>query len=103
VPVAGVDSTATVQVAVPAALVAHEFVDHSGRDAGVLEPGREGVPAVMWTAELEMAEVGALDGSLVHAAHAVAGQKGSDAGDYKVAASRTSEYQDIWIGARGVG
>jgi hypothetical protein len=46
VPVAGADAAAAVQLAVAAALVAHEFVDHPSRDAGVLQPGREGVSEV---------------------------------------------------------
>jgi hypothetical protein len=38
-PVAGADPTAAVQLAMAAALVAHEFIDHPGGDAGVLQPG----------------------------------------------------------------
>jgi hypothetical protein len=54
VPVAGADPAATVQLAVPA--TAHEFVDHPGRDAVVLQSGREGMPEVMRAAKLEVVE-----------------------------------------------
>jgi hypothetical protein len=46
VPVAGTDPAAAVQLAAAAALVAYQLVNHAGRDAGVLQPGREGVPEV---------------------------------------------------------
>jgi hypothetical protein len=39
-----------------AASVAHEFVDHPRGDAGVLQPGREGVPQVMWAAQLQVVQ-----------------------------------------------
>jgi hypothetical protein len=95
VPIAGAGPAATVQFAVPAALVTHEFVDDPGRDAGVLQPGREGVPEVVGTAELEVVEVGALDGGLVHATDAVSGQHGPGPGGHMVAATRASEHQHI--------
>jgi len=33
--------------------VAHQLVDHPGRDAGVLQPGRERVPEVMQATHLQ--------------------------------------------------
>jgi len=99
VPVAGADPAATIQVAVPAALVAHEFVNDLGWDARILQPGREGMPEVMGAAELEVVEVGALDGGLVHATDAVAGQHCSAASGYMVAAARTGEHQHVGVGA----
>jgi hypothetical protein len=33
--------------------MAHELIDHSSRDAGVLQPGRKGVPEVMGAAEID--------------------------------------------------
>src|SRR5215213_11564573 len=86
VPVAGADPAAAVQFTVPATLVAHEFVDHPGRDAGVLQPGREGVPEVVGATELEVFEVGALDRGLVHATDAVSGEHGPGPGGHMVAA-----------------
>ena len=55
VPVAEADRAALAPAAV-AAGVAHEFVDHPGGDAGVLQPGREGVPQVVGAAQLEVVE-----------------------------------------------
>jgi hypothetical protein len=33
--------------------MAHQLIDHPGRDAGVLQPGREGVPEIMNAAEID--------------------------------------------------
>jgi hypothetical protein len=55
VPVAEADRAALVAAAV-AAGVAHEFVDHPGGDAGVLQPGREGVPKVVRSVQVEVVE-----------------------------------------------
>jgi hypothetical protein len=41
-----------------AGLVAHRLVDDPGRDAGVLQPGREGVPQVMRAPQVQVAQVG---------------------------------------------
>jgi hypothetical protein len=37
-----------------AALVAHELINHPGRDAVILQPGREGVAKAMGTAKLQV-------------------------------------------------
>jgi hypothetical protein len=37
--------------------VAHQLVEHPGRDAVVLQPGREGVPEVMWAAQVQAEQV----------------------------------------------
>ena len=39
VAVAGADAAAALEFPVAAALVAHQLVDHPGRDAGVFQPG----------------------------------------------------------------
>jgi hypothetical protein len=36
----------------PARHVAHQLVDHPARDAAILQPGRVGVPQVMWAVQL---------------------------------------------------
>jgi hypothetical protein len=49
--VACTDQAAVAGVCSPAvspAGVAHQLIDHPGWDAGVLQPGREGVPQVVW-------------------------------------------------------
>jgi hypothetical protein len=33
--------------------MAHQLIDHPGRDPGVLQPGRKGVPEVMSAAEID--------------------------------------------------
>jgi hypothetical protein len=49
VPVDGTDGAPT---GLPAACsggpVAHQLIGHPDRDAGILQPGREGVPQVVW-------------------------------------------------------
>src|SRR5215216_6695667 len=55
----GVPVTQADRAALPAAVAAgmtHEFVDHPGGDAGVLQPGREGMPQVVRAAQLEVVE-----------------------------------------------
>jgi len=54
VPVAGADAAATLELPAAAALVTHELIDHPGRDAVVLEPGRKAVPKIMRPAKLQM-------------------------------------------------
>jgi hypothetical protein len=53
VAVVGTHGAAQVLGAAGAGLVAHELIDHPGRDAGVLQPGREAVPEVMGAAEID--------------------------------------------------
>ena len=47
VAVVGAHGAAQVLGAAGAGLMAHQLINHPGRDAGVLQPGREGVPEVM--------------------------------------------------------
>jgi hypothetical protein len=64
-PVAEADNAASRPALSPAAAtpgVAHQLVDHSGRDAGVLQPGRERVPQVVGTAQLEAGDATCLIG-----------------------------------------
>jgi hypothetical protein len=53
VPVVGADGAAPVPPGPAAGLVAHHLVDDPGRDAGVLQPGREGVPKVVGAVEVD--------------------------------------------------
>jgi hypothetical protein len=36
--------------------MAHQLIDYPGREAGVLQPGREGVPEVMGAAEIDLVQ-----------------------------------------------
>jgi hypothetical protein len=57
--IGGMAITQADRAAVAAALSAgmvHEFVDHAGGDAGILEPGREGMPQVVRAAQLQAIE-----------------------------------------------
>ena len=53
VAVVGPDGAAPVPPGPAAGLVAHHLVDDPGREAGVLQPGREGVPEVMGAVEVD--------------------------------------------------
>jgi len=81
VPVAGADAAATLELPAAAALVTHQFVDHPGRDAIVLEPGRKAVPKIVRPAKLQMRKValGSVGCLLVEAAKAVTGEDRSGA------------------------
>jgi len=48
----GAHSTASLLAGAAGGLMAHQFVDDPGRDAGVLQPGREGVPRVVGTMQI---------------------------------------------------
>jgi hypothetical protein len=52
VPVVGADSAAPMPAGAPGGLVAHHLVDDPSWDAGVLQPGREGVPEVVGAAQV---------------------------------------------------
>jgi hypothetical protein len=58
--------------------VAHQLVDHPGRDAVVLQPGREGVPEVVGAAQVQAEQMPLrprpADGSQIGMAQAVAGR-----------------------------
>ena len=47
VPVVGAHGTAALLAGAAGGLVAHHLIDHPGRDAGVFQPGREGVAEVV--------------------------------------------------------
>src|SRR5215217_8931063 len=83
--------------------VAHQLVDHPGGDAGVLQPGREGVAQVVRAVQVQVAEVlaGGGDRGLVDAAQVVGGQRGSGAAGDAVAAARAREHQLVGPGAGG--
>src|ERR671931_413884 len=56
-PVGAADEAATAlqfSPAVAAAGVAHQLIDYPSWDAGVLQPGREGMAQVMWAAQPEV-------------------------------------------------
>jgi hypothetical protein len=38
--------------------VAHQLIDHPDRDAGILQPGREGVPQVVWPMQVQAVQAG---------------------------------------------
>ena len=57
VPIVGADR-APAKAAAAAGLVAHQLVNHPGRDAGVLQPGRVGVPEVMSAVQLHRIQQG---------------------------------------------
>jgi hypothetical protein len=92
VPIAGADAAATLQLPTATALVAHELIDDPRRDAGVLQPGREAVPKIVGSAQLQMLKVGAstLDSTLVEAAKAVARQGRPGATGHAVATAGAS-------------
>ena len=52
-PVVGAHSTAQALPAAAGGLVAHQFIDCSSRDAGVLQPGGERVAEVMGAVEVD--------------------------------------------------
>ena len=49
----GTHSAAQVLGTAGAGLMTHQLIDHPGRNAGVLQPGREAVPEVMGAAEID--------------------------------------------------
>jgi tetratricopeptide (TPR) repeat protein len=53
VPIAGADAAAPLQLPAATALVAHQLIDHPRRDPLVLQPGREAVPEIVGSAELQ--------------------------------------------------
>jgi hypothetical protein len=60
VPVVGADRAPAEVAAAAAGLVAHQFVDHPGGDAGVLQPGRVGVAEVVGAVQLDRVQQGVL-------------------------------------------
>jgi hypothetical protein len=64
VAVMGPDGAGLMQAGPPAGLVAHQLVDDPGRDAGVLQPGREGMAEVMGAVQVDRLQQGMLGGWL---------------------------------------
>jgi hypothetical protein len=58
VPVVGADRAPAEVAAAAAGLVAHQLVDHPGRDAGVLQPGRVGVAEVVGAVQVDRVQQG---------------------------------------------
>jgi hypothetical protein len=57
VPVVDAHGAASV-LAAAAGLVSHQLVDHAGGDAGVLQPGREGVAEVLGAVQVDCIQQG---------------------------------------------
>jgi hypothetical protein len=58
VPIVGAHGAASLLAAATGGFVAHQLVNDPGGDAGVLQPGREGVPQVMRAPQVQVAQVG---------------------------------------------
>jgi hypothetical protein len=58
VPVVGADRAPAEVAAAAAGLVAHQLVNHPGRDAGVLQPGRVGVAEVVRAVQVDRLQQG---------------------------------------------
>ena len=58
VPVVSADRAPAEVAATAAGLVAHQFVNHPGRNAGVLQPGRVGVAEVVGTVQVDRIQEG---------------------------------------------
>jgi hypothetical protein len=90
------------ELAAAAPLVAHELVDHSSGNAGVFQPGREGMAQVVGPVGIDRDKVmaGASDRALVDAAEVVPGQHGPRARRDAVAASRAGEDGEVGVAVR---
>lgn len=84
---------------VAAPLVAHQLVDHPSGNAGVFQPGREGVTQIVGPVGGNRGKVmaGADDGALVDPAEVVPRQHRPRAGGDTVAAARAGEHEDLWV------
>ena len=51
--IARTDATPGIELAAAAPLVAHQLVDHPRGDAGVFQPGREGVAQIVGTMRID--------------------------------------------------
>jgi GNAT superfamily N-acetyltransferase len=79
----------------PACLVAHQLIDDPRRDAGVFQPGREGVPQVVRATKVQAVEV-ELGKCLLVDAPVVAGRHlRAHALRDSVAATRAAEHQSV--------
>ena len=61
VPVVGADGAGLMPSGPSAGLVAHELVDHPSGDAGVFQPGREGVAKVVGAVQVDRLQQGVPD------------------------------------------
>jgi len=61
-PVVSPDGAGLMPSGPSAGLVAHQLVDHPGRDAGVLQPGREGMAKVVGAMQVDRLQQGMLGG-----------------------------------------
>jgi hypothetical protein len=85
-----------VTLAASTALVAHQLVDHSRGDVGVLQPGREGMAQVVRPSKVEVGEGGSRNRRLVDPAVVPGRQLGPDASLDVVASTRPAEDQPVW-------
>ena len=99
VPVAGADAAATLELPAAAALVTHKLIDHPGRDAGVLEPGRKAVPKIVRPAKLQMRKValGSVGCVLVEVTKAVTREDRSGAKGHAVPAAGTGKDERVGV------
>jgi hypothetical protein len=81
------------------ALVTHELIDHPGRDAIVLEPGRKAVPKIVRPAKLQMRKLalGTVGCMLVEAAKAVTREDRSGAKGHAVPAAGTGKDERVGV------
>jgi hypothetical protein len=79
--------------------MAHQLVDHPGWNAGVFQPGREGVAQIVGTVRIDRNKVVACasDSALVDAAEVVPGQHCARADGDTVAASRAGEDKEVRV------
>jgi hypothetical protein len=80
--------------------MAHQLVDHPSRNAGVFQPGREGVAQIVGTMGIDRNKVvaGAGDRALVDTAQVVPRQHRPRADGDAVAAARAGEDEDVRVG-----
>jgi hypothetical protein len=57
VAIARTDATPALELAAAAPLVAHQLIDHPSGNAGVLQPGREGMAQVVGTVRVNRSQV----------------------------------------------
>jgi hypothetical protein len=98
--IAGADAAATLQFPSAAALVAHQFIDHPGRDAFVLQPGRKAVPKIVGSVKLQVRKIalGAMGCVLVEPAETVARQDRPCASRHAVPATGAGKHESIRVG-----
>jgi hypothetical protein len=80
VAVVGPDGAGLMPADASAGLVTHQLVDNLGRDAGVLQPGREGVPEVVGAVQVDRLQQGTLGGELLAGERSAVAERPKDAG-----------------------